>query len=154
MSTCWHAPLQPKWHNRFNPLNLKLKCLFSSFKKERTALWLKLPTVAFKVFELKKKKKVLYFYQKLSSPHKHCGCSTSGWQIELFTTVALPSLLPLFPGVQRPADFEDFLLFHSPLQTLAPFRLPAVASLKLLNCTQCPLYTTLVATGYWVFRYV
>lgn len=60
MSTCWHAPFQPKWHNRFNPLNLKLKCLFSSFKKERTALWLKLPTVAFKVFELKKKKSSLF----------------------------------------------------------------------------------------------
>lgn len=128
MSTCWHAPLQPKWHNRFNPPNLKLKCLSSSFKKERTTLWLKLPTVALKVLELKKKKKkkVLYFYQKLSSPHKHCGCSTSGWQIKLFTTVALPSLPLLFPGVQCTADFEDFLCSStapSKCWFLSPFQL-------------------------------
>lgn len=154
MSTCWHAPFQPKWHNRFNPPNLKLKCLSSSFKKERTTLWLKLPTVAFKVLELKKKKSSL-FLSEIILPTQTLRLLyewLANWVIYNSSLALPPATLSRSTVHCRLWGFP--LLFHCPLQTLVPFPPPAVASLKLVNCTECPLYTTLVATGYWVFRYV
>lgn len=81
----------------FQPPEFKIEMSFSSFRKERTTLWLKLPTVAFKVLELKKKKKKRFssIFIWNYSPHTNAVAgSMSGRQVVIYKS---STPFPLFP---------------------------------------------------------
>ena len=151
MSTCWHALLSLKWHNHFNPLNLKLKCLFLLPEKKEPPYDSNFPQLLLKCWNLKSPP---LFLSEITLPTQTLWLALSGWQVEFLAF--LPPHLHC-PVLSRSTSGQPRLS----ISCLVPLPPPNTGSLPLSSCgfpQVAELHRTssspyMGAIENWVFRW-